>query len=346
MSEETITIPGAVDLHVHLREPGDNKSETIASGTKAAHAGGYVLVCDMPNNPGRPTWTHQRVKEKKEIIDKTAQIQVMIYAGAQPESDNLTELPKMAQQCVGLKLYGAPTTGNENDYKAEQFEEIIKIWHESAPRKPIMLHAGADNLEPFIELIANKYKHPLHICHVHSVSDVKLVQKAKTKKLAVTCGVCPHHLFMTSHDERTRGWFARMKPPLTMQTEVEQLFDYLVEGQIDVLETDHAPHSEETKWQIENDNPHGIHEGHKTCYGVPGIEFALPLLFYQMKCGRISLDRIIEITSAKPIEIIGVKLPSKKVSWKMTEYRISGADVVSGSGWTPYEGMIAVGKVA
>ncbi|MDB5161102.1 MAG: hypothetical protein JWO96_482 [Candidatus Saccharibacteria bacterium] len=343
---DIITIPGAIDLHVHLREPGTNPAETIKSGTLAAAAGGYVLVCDMPNNPGNPTWILESVKEKQRIITKDAAIEVLVYAGAQPESQNLDELPKMAKQCVGLKLYGAPTTGNERDYEAEEFAAIIETWHKAAPKKPIMLHAGSGNLSGFIQLIAKKYNHPLHICHVNSAVAVELIKKAKQEELPVTCGVCPHHLLMSSHDEKSRGWFARMQPPLAHQIEAEKLFDHLVNGDIDVVETDHAPHLAENKWLAERENPSGMHDGgNRTCYGVPGIEFALPLLFYQMKRGRISLERIVEATSIKPAKIIGIEPPKKEITWEMTEYRINDDDVASASGWTPYNGMMAVGKV-
>jgi dihydroorotase len=103
----SITVPGAIDLHVHFREPGDNKAETIRTGSKAALLGGYVLVCDMPNNPGNPMWTLERLEQKKKIIEKTSYIPIGIYAGSQPESDNLEELNLMAEHAIGLKLYGA-----------------------------------------------------------------------------------------------------------------------------------------------------------------------------------------------------------------------------------------------
>ncbi|HEX5448325.1 MAG TPA: amidohydrolase family protein [Candidatus Saccharimonadales bacterium] len=347
--KQTLTIPAAVDLHVHFREPGTNKAETIRSGSRAAKSGGYGLVCDMPNNPGNPTWTMARLEQKKRIIQKTAMIPVAVYAGAQPESDNLGELPAMAAQAIGLKLYGAPTTGNENDYTANQFSEIIRVWHQSTPDKPVMLHAGAGNLKQFIELVAGKYKHHLHVCHVHSPGQVRAVKTAKKRGLKVTCGVCPHHLIMSSHQTLSDGWFARMQPPLARQDESEELFELFAKGDIDILETDHAPHSLDSKWSAEENNPTAVHDAnHQTCFGVPGIEFALPLLFYQMKRGRIGLDRIIEATSAKPAEIIGVKLKKSTVAtWRMETYRV-GHDYPkgrSGSGWTPYLNNLAVGRV-
>lgn len=339
--KDTITIPGAVDLHVHLREPGDNKAETVLSGTRAALHGGYVAVCDMPNNPGRPIWTLERLNEKQKIIKKKALIPVGTYAGARPESDNLSELPAMALASIGLKLYGAPTTGNDKDYQAADFAKIVKVWHEAAPKKPIMLHAGRDNLAGLINLVAKKYQHHLHVCHVNSPADVELVTKAKKQGLPVSCGVCPHHLFKTSHDVLSEGWFARMQPSLADQTEAEKLLSLLAAGEIDIIETDHAPHSLSAKWAAENGET-------KSCFGVPGIEFALPLLFYQVKHGRLSLERLIEATSTRPAEIIGVKLsPKTKVTWRLETYRIGDRlpEGHSSSGWTPYLDKLATGKV-
>ena len=345
----TITIPAAIDLHVHLREPGLNKAETIASGTKAALLGGYGLVCDMPNNPGSPIWSKQLLDKKQAIIKRTAYIPVATYAGSQPESNNLDELVKMAPTSIGLKLYGAPTTGNHQDYTAAQFADIVSTWHTAAPKKPIMLHAGQANLQDFISLIAKKHRHPLHLCHVNSAGDVAVIKKAKQKGLPVTCGVCPHHLFKTSHDELSEGWFARMQPPLARQSEAEELFKLFVSGDIDILETDHAPHSPDAKLTAESENPRAIHDAnHTTCFGVAGIEFALPLLLYQVKTGRLKLSRLIQATSTKPAKIIGIKLDKRdQVTWSTEQYRIGTAypKGLSKAGWTPYLDKLAVGRV-
>src|SRR3990167_6320358 len=235
---KTVTIPAAIDLHIHFREPGTNKAETIASGSKAALQGGYALVCDMPNNPGNPTWTMERLTQKQAIIKKTSHMPIATYAGSQPESDNLAELALMAPHSIGLKLYGAATTGNARDYQPDEFDAIVKTWHKAAPNKPIMLHSGKDNLWEFIELIANRHSHQLHVCHINSPTDAELVMKAREKGAKVTCGVCPHHILKSEKDEVTEGWFARMQPALVDEASAAELFRLFAEGQIDVLETD------------------------------------------------------------------------------------------------------------
>ncbi|OGL35285.1 hypothetical protein A3F65_01450 [Candidatus Saccharibacteria bacterium RIFCSPHIGHO2_12_FULL_47_16b] len=346
---KSITIPAAVDLHVHFREPSTNKAETIDSGSKAAALGGYGLVCDMPNNPGNPTWTMEKLTAKQAIIKKSSYIPIATYTGSQPESDNLAELPKMAAKSIGLKLYGAATTGNFVDYDPAAFDKIVAAWHKAASAKPIMLHSGKDNLAEFISLITGRHSHPLHICHVNSAADVKLVEQARETGAKISCGVCPHHIFKSESDVRTQGWFARMQPPLVDEDSAAELFKLFATGEIDVLETDHAPHLTVDKWAAELENPDAIHDpNHRTCFGVPGIEFALPLLFYQMSRGRINLDRIIDATSKKPAKIIGVKLsPTTKVTWRLEKYRVGDKypKGLSGSGWTPYMNNLAVGIV-
>lgn len=348
---EIIHTPGLVDLHVHLREPSSNKSETIESGTRAALLGGYALVADMPNNPGNPTWSEKAMLEKHSIAISDSFIPIGFYAGWQPETnEELTELSKMSHLAVGLKLYGAPTTGNDKDYQASDFLPAVSLWHEVAPDKPIMFHAGKENLKDMINLVARKFGHALHVCHVNDPKEVLAVKKAKDSDLPVTCGVCPHHLLKTSHDTRSEGWFARMQPPLAQQADAEKLMDHLAKGDIDVIETDHAPHPEGNKWQAEMENPGGVHDpDHTTCFGVPGIEYVASLMFYQAKRGLISMERLVDAMSTKPAQILGVNLSRRtRMTWDMEEYRIDDQaySVQSEAGWTPYLGKLAVGKLS
>ncbi len=336
---ETIALPGPIDLHVHLREPGTNHSETIESGTRAALLGGFVLICVMPNNPGMPTWTYRRLMGKEQRAYRRAYIPTAFYAGSQPESNNESELERMAERAIGLKLYAAKTTGNKNDYEAADFKDVVAEWHRVTD-KPIMLHSGKNNLHDFINLIAKQLGHQLHVCHVNSPHDVNLVTSARNEGLSVTCGVCPHHLLMTSHDLKTRGEFARMQPPLASQIDAEHLLWLLARGEIDIVETDHAPHSKKSKWEAEN-------EGNE-CNGVPGSEFAQALLMYQAKKNKVGLERLVEAMSTKPADIIGVRMTNHTTAtWSMEEFRIEdeGMQVASGANWTPYLGMLALGKL-
>jgi dihydroorotase len=337
---ETITLPGLVDVHVHLREPSDNKSETIQSGTMAAALGGYALISDMPNNPGNPTWTEARMKEKHQIAQRDAYIPVGFAAGSQPESDNIGELEAMSKYAIKYKIYGDPTTGNDNTYEASDFAENIAEWHRVAPDKPIFFHAGKENLEDMIGLVARNTGHALHVCHVNSPDQVELVTAAKKAELPVTCGVCPHHLLKTSYDRNTQGVFAEMQPPLAHQDDAEKLMHQVSTGEIDLIESDHAPHSKQAKWEAE-------YSGGK-CYGVPGIEHIVPLMLYQVKQGYLTLERLVDAMSTQPAKLLGLRLmhTSSRSLWELEEGRIeSETDVVSQAGWTPYLGMLTGGKL-
>jgi dihydroorotase-like cyclic amidohydrolase len=342
-----LVLPGFVDPHTHLREPGTNYAETIASGTRAALLGGYALIGDMPNTPGRPTWSVERILEKQAIAHDTAYIPTTYHAGSQPESDNIGELEGMSRLSLWLKLYGAPTTGNANDYEASDFRDIVAEWHRVAPDKPIGFHAGRDNLEDMIALVAGKYEHPLHIHHVSSSQEIKLIQAAKRRGWEVSSGVTPHHLLKIANDVRSEGWFARMQPPLTSQTEAEELMRYLADGSIDIVETDHAPHSIQSKLIAELENPEGIHDkNHTTCFGVPSIGLVAQLMFYQVKQGSITMERLIDAMSTRPAQIMGLRVGAQtQVTWDMIEYRIGEANVQSQAAWTPYLGKLAIGVI-
>jgi dihydroorotase len=228
---ETIILPPAVDIHDHLRWPSPtNKSEDFESGTLAGAESGYGLLCDMPNTPGRPTWSWEEVEFKHDGILEKAWIPMALHAGSQLDKDNqptnLDELEAMSKGTVALKIYFGLTTGNEGikDVNIADYEPIVAEWHRVAPDKPILVHRGNADLTEIIALIAQKYNHPLHICHVSSPDEVRIVKKAKQNGLLVTCGVTPHHLFKTSHEVMTGGWKKRMQPPLANQNDADRQY--------------------------------------------------------------------------------------------------------------------------
>ena len=332
--------PGAVDLHDHFREPSPtNLSENFESGSEAALAGGFVITNDMPNTPGRPTWSEEAVLEKGSLIRRGSRIPIGIIIGAQPAADNVGELPAMLRHSIGTKYYATKTTENDQELGVDDFRDQTDELDKASRWKPIFLHPGKDNLQDFIDYIAGYKDHPLHICHVSTQQDVETAFRAKQEGMPVTMGVTPHHLFMTQHHELGMGEFARMQPPLAQQSDAEYLLWALANDIIDVVETDHAPHSIDSKMEAE-------HDEETDCFGVPGIEYALPLLFRLERLGKISMRRIVEVTSINPARIIGVHLSERTgVEWDMQEYRIKDDDVVSDAMWTPFAGMLAVGKV-
>lgn len=348
---ETLVLPGFVDLHTHLREPSPvNKSETIANGSRTALLGGFEVVCDMPNNPGNPTWSEAKVDEKHEIIDRDAYNRVWLWSGAQPEADNVGELERMLMKTVGVKLYGSPNVSDYSDYAVEDFREVVEEVHRINPNKVIAFHRGDSDLEEFIAMTAKEIGQPVHVCHTNHPDEVEIVKKAKAEGLRVSIGVCLHHLVKTSHDRLTQGWFIRMLPELAHQVDAEKLLYLLARGDIDNVETDYAPHPKEAKWKAEIENPegeHGPHSTHSTCYGVPGIEHVVPILFRQVNLGNISMSRLVDAMHTKPLQILGTSLPPSEFTWQMDNFRIEdeATQVHSGTGWTPYLGMLATGRL-
>ncbi len=345
---ESFVHPGAIGIHEHFREPSPaHKAETFSSGTRAAVLGGFVMTSDMPNTPKYETWTEERLEEKHGIINETAYHFATAHTGSQPESDNVGQLQAMSAISLLYKIYAAATQGTHRDYEASEFSENIGEWHKHAPNKPIGLHAGKENLEDFIGYIARDLGHPMIVHHVNHPSQVRLVQAAKADDLPVFSAVCMHHILKCSHDELGEGWFARMQPPLAEQSDAEELLRLLADGLIDVVETDHAPHAKAMKWKAEDENPQAIHDPeHTTCFGVPGIEWALPLLFYLEKRGFITMERIIDASSTKPLELLGLRRnPKTHVVWDMEEYRIDETDIQTGARWSPFAGKLAVGRV-
>ena len=138
-----------------------------------------------------------------------------------------------------------------------------------------------------------------------------------------------------------------MQPPLTSQTEAEELMRYLADGSIDIVETDHAPHSIQSKLIAELENPEGIHDkNHTTCFGVPSIGLVAQLMFYQVKQGSITMERLIDAMSTRPAQIMGLRVGAQtQVTWDMIEYRIGEANVQSQAAWTPYLGKLAIGVI-
>jgi dihydroorotase-like cyclic amidohydrolase len=341
---ETIVMSPGVDIHDHFREPSlINTAETFESGTLSALLGGYIVTCDMPNTLGSETWTRRALYEKRHLIYENAYVYTGIHAGSQPNSDNLDELGPMSRYAMGLKVYLGPTTGNTTDLTIMDVEPAVRRWHAEAPEKPVLVHRGNADLEEIIGLVARDTRHPLHICHVNDPEEVAIVAAAKKAGLPVTCGVCPHHLFMTSHDVMTKGAFAEMQPPLARQPDAEKLWELLVGGDIDIIETDHAPHPVDKKWEAEHSRA-GEHALH--CYGVPGIKETMPQLLNQARLGKISLERIEEATSTKPAEIISIRLGLRtKVTWSNELYQIDDAPELERQYTNPYIGNLAVGRV-
>lgn len=352
---ESVTVPGAVDPHTHLREPSpENKAENFESGSLAALHGGYVFLNDMPNTEDHPTNSCDRVVEKHRLIQRNAFTPIGVVGGVNPESGDVSQIKPMAPQVTGFKFYADITTGNNQQYDAAIFEPIVEEIHKVDPTLPIFLHAGEDNTEDFIHLVADIYNQPLHICHVNKPSDVDLVTKAKINGLQVTCEVTPDHLFLTEEDIKRLRWYGRRKPPLVSIKDSEYLMYKLIHGAIDMIGTDHAPHSITRKLRAELENPDALDDLEKPRpYGTPNIEVSNLLLLRECMLGGLAVDktfassmkRFIEITNKAPLRLLGMKMTGVQVIYELEEREMGREDIHSKAGWSQFVGKKIGGKV-
>jgi carbamoyl-phosphate synthase / aspartate carbamoyltransferase / dihydroorotase len=337
-----LKLPGLIDPHVHVREPGQTHKEDWDTVTQAALAGGITMLLAMPNTKppifDAPTLDLALASAKSKARCDYAQ-----FLGAGP--DNAQIAAQLAPRSAGLKMYLDSTFG-------ELRLDDMSLWmphFEKFPKDmPIVLHSESRSMAAGI-LFATIYDRPVHIAHISLKEEVLLIKAAKEKGIKVTCEVCPHHLFLTTPPpspppfspkmgegiRRTGGGWGRteVRPRLATQEDVNALWDNL--DVIDCFATDHAPHTLEEK---DSDNPPP---------GFPGVETILPLLLTAADRGRLTVDDIIEKMYRNPKRIFN--LPDQPETWvevdENAEYEIRAAEMHSRCGWTPFEGWQVKGRV-
>ena len=319
---DVLRLPGLVDVHVHLREPGQTAKEDFSTGTRAALAGGFTTVCDMPNN-AEPITTPERLEAKIALASKKAVCDIGFHYGTL--GDNLDTFAQAAKHAVGLKVYLNNTTGGYTLDPA-RLKEIYAAW----PREQVvLLHTEEDTIDIAIESLEGLDR-PVHVCHMPSRAVLEKIIAAKQKGLPVTCGVTPHHLFLTEEDVPRLGVYGKMKPPLQSRADQEFLWAHL--SDIDIFESDHAPHTHEDKAA--------------GAFGVPNLETTLPLLLKARAEGKITLEQIIDKCHTKPSEIFGLSTDeSTYVEVKMEPYVIQNEGLQTKCGWSPFAGTEVPGRV-
>ncbi len=326
--------PGFIDAHVHLRDPGAIHKEDFRTGTRAALAGGFTFVLDMPNNP-TPTISPERLEEKIRLADEKALCDVGFHYGTNGYNTETFKLVWDNPRVFGLKVYCNHTTGEMLIEDQELLEKVFDAWQSP---KPILVHAEGTQLEIVLGL-AKKYERKLHVCHISQASEVAMVREAKSEGQNVSTGVCPHHLFLTTVDlqkseAKKKGYFM-MKPPLGTQIDQDALWGGLRDGTIDIVETDHAPHTREEK---EKDPP---------AFGVPGLETAVGLLFKAVKEKRIEESDIVKFLHTNPKKIFNI--PDQPDTYieldPEKEYIVGESDYETKCAWSPFEGWKLYGKV-
>lgn len=311
-------LPGLVDVHVHLREPGFTQKETIATGTAAAAHGGYTTVCAMPNlNPAPDSPATLGVELA--AIGRDARVKVIPYGC-------ITMGQRGAGELVDFAALAPDVIGFSDDGRGVQSEALMEeaMRRAAAVRKPIVAHCEVDDLlrggyihdgeycrehghrgissesewrqvERDIAL-AERTGCQYHVCHVSTRESVELVRRARARGLAVSCETAPHYLLLCDEDLQEEGRF-KMNPPLRSRADRDALREGVLDGTIEVIATDHAPHTAEEKSR-------GLAG---SAMGIVGLECAFPLLYtYLVKPGMLTLERLVELMSLNPRRIFGL----------------------------------------
>ena len=326
-----IKLPGLIDPHVHVREPGQTHKEDWDTVTQAALAGGVTTILAMPNTKP-PIFDNSTLDLALNAANQKARCDYGQYVGAGP--DNADILPALADKAAGLKMYLDSTFG---ELRLDDMSLWMPHFEEFPKDMPIVLHSESRTMAAGI-LFAAIYDRPVHIAHISLKEEVLLIKAAKERGIKVTCEVCPHHLFMVSQvtkEERGKKVEGRseVRSRLANQEDVDALWANM--DVIDCFATDHAPHTVEEK---DSDNPPP---------GFPGLETLLPLLLTAVDDGRLTMDDIIQKSVINPRKIFN--LLEQPETWievdESAEYEIKASDQFTRCNWTPFEGWKVKGKV-
>ena len=355
-SPEYAVFPGFCDVHVHFREPGFSYKETIFSGSLAAAHGGYTAVCTMPNlNPVPDTKAH--LKEQLDIIREDGLIHIYPYGSITmgQKGENLSEMKNMAGQVIGFTDDGRGVQKDDMMRAAmKQAKQLNKLIVAHCEDNSLLndgyIHDGdyaRDNhhrgissesewkqLERDLKLV-KETGCAYHVCHISTKESVELIRQAKAQGLNVTCETAPHYLIMDDSYLQEDGRF-KMNPPLRDTADREALIAGIQDGTIDMIATDHAPHSEEEKSKgLDGSN-----------FGIVGLETAFPLLYtYLVKENIISLEKLLQLMVTNPRKRFRIPMTNDFSIWDMRQsYTIEPEEFQSMGKSTPFAGWRVWGK--
>ena len=322
-----LTLPGLIDPHVHLREPGQTHKEDWRSGTAAALAGGFTCILAMPNTEpplvDAAAWDLTRAAAHKKALCDYG-----LFLGAGGGNVETTAL--MAPRTVGLKMYLDRTFGPLQLKDKAEIAAHLANW---PAEKPVVVHAEGRKIAMAI-LLAARLKRGIHIAHVSRREEILLIKAAKEKGLPVTCEVTPHHLLLTEEDiPRIGAGRAEVRPRLATKADQQALWENL--AVIDCFATDHAPHTPAEK------------DGPNPPPGFPGLETALPLLLGAVREGRMTIEDMLKRMHDNPRRIF--RLPVQYATMIQVDldapWTIRGQYLKTHCMWTPFEGMSVRGRV-
>lgn len=320
-------LPGFIDVHVHLRDPGATHKEDFASGTAAALAGGVTMVLAMPNT--NPTITDREAFGLVQDISRMkAHCDYGLYVGA--SSDNYNAINELAPQAAALKMYLNQTFSTLHLTDMLVWEKHLKNWPKKAP---LVVHAERQATAAII-FLASVLDRPVHIAHVARKEEMSVIRAAKDRGIKITCEVCPHHLFLSTKDiDRIGGGRAEVRPVLCSPEDQAALWENL--DYIDIFATDHAPHTIEEK-NSASPPP-----------GFPGLETILPLLLNAVHEGRMTMEDLINKFHRNPRKIFNLpEQPNTYVEVDLDdEWTIPEQLTHSKAKWTPFAGLKVRGSV-
>ena len=318
-----LRIPAPFDPHVHLRDLDWAHKGSFASETAAALAGGYCALLDMPNTPPA-TVNPDALAHKQARFRAAARCDWGLWFGA-AQPGNQACFTTVQHEVCGLKIYNNETTGDLLIKDQALRDSLFAAWPAG---KPLAVHAEEQTVADILELV-RRHRRYVHFCHISSAAELDMLAAAKEAGLPVSIGVCPHHLFLTRDDLAALGPLGLMKPQLKTSADRDALRRAITSGLVDVVESDHAPHTLAEK------------QGPQPAYGVPGLETTLPLLGQALHEGWLESARLVELVSTSPRRLFGFPAPPN--SW--TELDLSAAQVIDNGnlqthcGWSPFAGM-------
>ena len=352
-----LILPAGSDIHVHFREPGMTHKEDFLSGSTSAAFGGISCVFDMPNTIPQTT-TINELNEKISLANKKSFVDFGVYAGV--TNNNIEDLGVLASKCSGFKIYLGNSTNTLKFNKKNLKDALQKI---SKTNKPVLFHAEdaelllknksfENNLFDHLKFRpsiceftsikdilkeAQKINLKIHICHISSIEGLELLKKRPKN---ITCGITPHHALLYVEKNNFLNNFFKVNPPIRSELDKEALFNALKNGTIDVMESDHAPHTIEEK-EVGFDNAPS---------GMPGVETMLPLFLFLAKKDVISFSKVISTICEKPAEILNVSKGRIQIGKDADlivvdikeETRIKSEDLHSKCKWSAFEDWKAI----
>lgn len=357
-----IIIPGLADVHVHLREPGFSYKETVATGTLAAAHGGYTHICTMPNLNPVPD-SVENLSKQLDIIKKDSLINVYPFGAITvgEKGEELSDIEGMSDDVIGYSDDGRGVQSDELMERAmniaRKLDKIISAHcednsllnggyiHDGEYAKEHN-HRGICSKSEYLPIkrdieLAKRTGCKYHVCHISAKESVEAIRQAKRDGVDITCETGPHYLVLCDEDLQENGRF-KMNPPLRSKEDKDALIEGILDGTIDMIATDHAPHSAEEKSKGLKDS----------LMGVVGIETAFAIMYTSfVKTGIITLERLVELMSINPCKRFGIEngiTENKKADFTVfnldKEYEINPDEFLSKGRATPFEGMRVFGE--